>query len=92
MPRSIPTAWSGRSAGVTGAAELPEADHGVHGILAALQENLAVLPDYAFPGRQVAEAQAGRFGTSIAGLVGSLITLTFCVLIGIILKKRGRKG
>ena len=74
--------------GVTGSAELPAADHGVHGILAALQEKLAVLPDYALPA--ASGDTGGRFGTSIAGIVGGLATLAFCALVGILLKKRGR--
>ncbi|TFG86770.1 MAG: cobalamin biosynthesis protein CbiM [Gemmatimonadales bacterium] len=77
-------------AGVTGAAELPEAGHGVHGVLAALQEKLAFLPDYTLPG--AAGDTGGRGGTSLAGIVGGFITLAFCALLGLLLKKRGRKG
>jgi len=77
-------------AGVTGAEELPEVEHGVHGVLAALQEKLAFLPGYALPGGN--GDTGGRGGTSVAGIFGGLITLVFCALLGVVLKKRGRKG
>ena len=76
--------------GVTGGTELPETGYKVHGALAALQEKLAFLPDYSLPG---AAGDAGsRSGTSLAGIVGGLITLAFCALLGVLLKRRGRKG
>jgi len=76
--------------GVTGAEELPEMEHGVHEVLAVLQKKLAFLPDYALPGGN--NDTGGRGGTSVAGIVGGLTTLVFCALLGVVLKKRGRKG
>jgi cobalt/nickel transport system permease protein len=77
-------------AGVTGAEELPEAGHGVHGALAALQEKLAVLPDYALPAKAGEVVADGRLGTSVSGIVGGIITLVLCALIGVLLR-RSRK-
>jgi cobalt/nickel transport system permease protein len=79
--------WS--IAGVTGSEELPETGHGVHRRLAGLQEQLAVLPGYAFPaaGREGAAA-GGRAGTSVSGIVGGAVTLVLCLLVGIALRRR----
>jgi cobalt/nickel transport system permease protein len=87
---------------VTGQEELKGPQQGVHAALAALQERIAVLPDYSF--RKPAEAKLeetdhngkkkedidNRSGTSLAGLVGGLTTLGVALLIGWILKKRKR--
>ena len=80
-------------AGVTGSAAPLEAEHGVHGTLAALQKKLAFLPDYALPssGGEGATAGESRLGTSVSGLVGGAITLALCALIGLLLR-RARKG
>lgn len=69
---------------------------GLHGVLAALQGKTAFLPDYAF--RKPAEAAAkpagdqkveeGRFGASLSGVVGGVITLALVFLGGALLKKR----
>jgi cobalt/nickel transport system permease protein len=82
--------WS--IAGVTGSEELPEAGHGVHHTLASLQEMLAFLPDYSFPAKDGEEAAGGRLGTSVSGIVGGIITLVLCALVGFILRQRTRKG
>lgn len=81
-------------AGVSGAAELPETTHGVHGTLAALQKQLAFLPDYTLPPPDAAgpTGRAGRLGTSLAGIVGGVITLLLCLLVGIALRQLSRKG
>ena len=80
-------------AAVTGAQELPAAEHSVHGVLAAVQERLAFLPDYGLPATPGQEEGTGgsRLGTSIAGIVGGLITLGLCLVIGLILKQRAQK-
>ena len=84
--------WS--IAQVTGSEELPGASHGV---LATLQEKLAVLPGYALPSGDAGDAiktdgSDGRVGTSIAGLVGGLATLALCLVLGLLLRGRPRKG
>jgi cobalt/nickel transport system permease protein len=104
---------------VTGQEELKGPEQGLHGALAALQERIAILPDYSF--RKPAEvtrtasqpesvqthktAQAEQkpvgkkteepkhsAGTSLAGLVGGMITLGFVFLIGFALKCRKQAG
>lgn len=82
--------WS--IAGVTGFEELPEAEHGVHGWLAALQEKLAFLPDYGFPAAGAGEGGGGKLGTSVSGVLGGIITLALCALIGFLLRQRPRRG
>lgn len=82
--------WS--IARITGAEELPTPQSKQHQSLAAVQEKTTLLPDYGLPGREGASAGdvAGeaRIGTSLAGLVGGLLTLACCLLIGIVLRKR----
>ena len=65
---------------VTGADEL-EAIGGAHDWAAQLQEQTALLPDYAFTGSE------SFWGTSFSGIVGSLIVLVLCVVIALIIKK-----
>ena len=84
--------WS--LARMTGSEELPETKHGVHGLLAALQEQRAFLPAYALPssGGDGKGTGAGRLGTSLSGIVGGIFTLALCALVGFALRKRPRKG
>lgn len=76
---------------VAGADGLPVADYEIHAVLTALQEKFAFLPDYA---PRVAEGDKpgdARIGTSAAGLVGGLLTLGFCAVIGYLLKRRAQR-
>lgn len=90
--------WS--IARAAGKAELKANDE-VHGAVAALQEKVALFPGYAFRkssqvpvnvsgttavnGKESAEA-----GTSVAGMVGTLLTLAIAFCAGALLKKRKR--
>ena len=92
-------------AGVTGAEEVAGAETGLHGLLAAVQEKIAWLPDYTF--REGGEANdewaglghpaipletSGRLGTSVAGGVGAAISLFLAFGIGLVLKRvRGQE-
>jgi cobalt/nickel transport system permease protein len=86
--------WS--IARVTGQEELNAPTTGLHGRVAALQERIALLPDYAFSGQD--EPAAGhqettsrrdeRIGTSLSGIVGGLATLSLVAAIGLLLKRR----
>lgn len=80
--------WS--IAKITGSPELPEAGHIEHQQFAKLQEETALLPDYALPGREgeVDSVASERIGTSLSGLLGGAMTLVLCSLIGVILKRR----
>lgn len=73
--------WSIRK--VTGSEEL-EADGSVYDVVAQIQENTAVLPDYAF---KSGEHEAA--GTSLSGIIGSIIVAVLS--IGVIWMITGRK-
>jgi cobalt/nickel transport system permease protein len=85
---------------VTGQEELPAPKAGAHGVLAALQEKLAFLPDYDFkppPGAREAKKESSwpevSPGKSLAGVLGGAITLLLAGAIGFGLKKfAARKG
>lgn len=72
---------------VAGREQLKTPD-GVHQSLQTVQERTAILPDYGFRGK--AAGNSGRLGTSVAGLVGGFMVLLLGVIIGLVLKKRGR--
>ena len=69
-----------------------KAPAGIHQSLENLQEKTALMPDYGIKsnlGKHPDEADSGRIGTSVAGLVGGLLVLLLGVMIGLALKKRG---
>ncbi len=84
--------WS--VAQVTGGSE-PDAAHGaLHATMARIQKQVALLPDYNFRRAEDANGKAGdagraenpgtnRLGTSVAGVVGGVVTLFVAVLIGL---------
>ena len=81
----------------SGSEELENPEHGLHGSLAHLQEKTAFLPDYGFKtegGEPEASAEAHTpwpavdAGTSVAGLVGGILTLLMAGMIGLGLKRR----
>ena len=80
--------WS--IAKVTGTPELPETEDRGHQRLAKLQEETALLPDYAIPAEEgvARSAAAERMGTSLSGLLGGAMTLVVCSLVGVFLKRR----
>ena len=87
---------------VTGIEELKRPEQGLHGVLAALQGKTAFLPDYSFkksagtnntgpkPDGVRKKEEGSNFGTSVAGIVGALMTLALVFLGGFILKKRNQ--
>lgn len=91
--------WS--IAKVTGKEELiGEAGQPLHKTSAELQEKTAFLPDYGFKTAEPVEAEAAEGvsqwpavdpGTSVAGLVGAVLTLLFAVFIGFVLQRRGSR-
>ncbi len=64
---------------LTGSTEL-EAGGGIYDTLARAQEKMAILPDYAFRGSEAAS------GTSVSGIVGTVIVLALLIVIGVIFK------
>ena len=64
---------------VAGGAEL-ENEGGLHTLLAKLQEKTALFPDYAFR-----ESDAA-LGTSFSGILGGVVVLLLCILIGRMIK------
>lgn len=85
--------WS--IAGVTGSEELHGPTGGVHGALAKVQERTAVLPDYGFPKESEGSAEgwpAVDPGTSVAGILGGVMTLLVAAGVGLVLRRRAGKA
>lgn len=60
----------------------------VHATLAALQERLALLPDYSLPRSSSSPAMVEASSTSLAGLIGGAVTLVFVAGFGWALRRR----
>ena len=87
---------------VTGKEELEASKQGLHGTLASIQEAAAFLPAYSFkkpvePKREEArhegemkKDEGSKLGTSVAGLLGSVMVLGLAFLSGFLLKRRNR--
>jgi len=85
---------------VTGTEEIAEPESGFFPALASLQQKTSFFPDYSLPGpdRSSADEDAAHgvaasasvvdLGTSIAGIVGSLLTLAIASLAAFLLRKR----
>ena len=88
---------------MSGEAELKGPEQGMHATLAALQERMAILPDYAFrktdaggQGNGGSNGNDGngdanpesRLGSSVSGIVVGLLALLLAFLIGFLLKRR----
>ena len=79
---------------VSGTEEVAGPEDGLHAKLAALQESVAFLPEYTFKKtaqqpENEAEAESS-LGTSVAGIVGGLLTLGIAFLCGILLRRKDR--
>ncbi len=85
---------------VTGSEELAEPESGIFPALASLQHKTSLFPDYSMPGPAESPADeavvygsgksaaAGDLGTSVAGIVGSFMTLALASLAAFLLRKR----
>lgn len=71
---------------VAGAEELQPPADGLHPRLARLQERLALFPGAGNTPSTPAAANLPAAGT--VGLVGGLVTLAFCLLVGLLLRRR----
>ena len=69
---------------VTGTAELDAPQTLIHSLLSSLQDMIAPLPDYSIKGETYSE----NMETTVSGIVGSIITLTFAVFMGMMFSKR----
>ena len=86
--------------GAAGSARLAAPAQGLHGWLAGLQQKLSFLPGYGLPSAAHAAepdktAQAAPWpaidgGTSLAGLVGAVVTLALVWALALLLKRRRR--
>ncbi len=68
---------------------------GMHGLLKHVQDAVALLPDYDFPGTARAADLRGepawpdvRAGTSLAGVIGGIVTLALVCALALLLKRR----
>jgi len=88
--------WS--IARVTGQANVADGGSRVHALLASLQAETALLPDYALPSasepsRSEPEQPAWptvEAGTSLAGIVGGVVTFALVLLVGLVVRRRQR--
>jgi cobalt/nickel transport system permease protein len=88
--------WSAAHAG--GAETVPTPQQGLHARLAGLQQQLAWLPGYDLPGAADAAAPTDapapaawpdvKPGTSLAGVVGGVVTLALVTVVGFALRRR----
>jgi len=74
--------------GVGGSAELEAPRSLLHSFSALIQERFAPLPDYAFKNKATSE----NMGTTVSGLVGSIITLTLALALGMFFRKRNGRS
>ena len=86
---------------VTGEGRQTGPKHGVHGLLATVQQQIAFLPNYSFGNANRAEggatgakpagtesADEGRLlGTSVSGIVGGFMTLGVALIVGLVLRR-----
>jgi len=92
--------WS--IAGVSGKEELEAPEEGIHAALSHLQKMTAFFPDYGLKTEAEAAPKAEKKGaaawpavepgTSIAGIIGSVITLLLALAIGYGLRRWSRKS
>lgn len=69
---------------VAGTAELDSPQSFLHYLSSFIQERFAPLPDYSFRSATPSE----NMGTTVSGLVGSIITMTLALALGMLFRKR----
>ncbi|MDT8433903.1 MAG: energy-coupling factor ABC transporter permease [Anaerosomatales bacterium] len=82
--------------GIAGTDEIKGASAGTHERAGALQERLSFLPNYGFHEGDAGAVAGGEgesgplvdLGTTVAGIVGAVITLGAVALIGVVLRRR----
>ncbi len=69
---------------VAGTAELESPQSFLHSLSSFIQDSFAPLPDYSFR----SETPSENMGTTVSGLVGSIITMTLALALGMFFRKR----
>lgn len=69
---------------VAGTSELNTPVTLIHSFSSSIQERFALLPDYAFKSETTSE----NLGTTVSGLIGSIITMTLALALGMFFRKR----
>ena len=91
---------------IYGRPELPQPTDGIAPLLKSAQEKTTVLPDYGFRAEAVQSGNDLRTdedgegeawptvssGTTVAGIVGSMVTLGLAVVVGLVLRRRRREA
>jgi cobalt/nickel transport system permease protein len=88
---------------VYGKPELPEQETGIAAVLKAIQEKIAFLPDYTFkekesteeqesPGGEVSAWPNVEAGTSVSGILGSIMVFGLVFLVGFGIRAIRKKG
>jgi cobalt/nickel transport system permease protein len=84
---------------ISGQGELESHQDKVHKFLSSLQEKTSMLPDYGFKAAATSESGGNasswpgiNIGTSLSGIVGSILTLAAVFLLGVLLKRNGNHG
>ena len=70
--------------GVAGSAGIEAPGSFMHSLFSSVQERIAPMPDYALKGEKYAE----NIGTTLSGILGSIITLTLALGMGMLFRKR----
>jgi cobalt/nickel transport system permease protein len=87
-------------AGTAGTEELEAPEAGIHSLLAKIQERIAYFPDYGFRPAETVPPDAAETQpawpavdpeTTLAGLVGGLLTLAATAIIALLLRRRTRR-
>ncbi|MGW8313133.1 MAG: energy-coupling factor ABC transporter permease [Desulfuromonadales bacterium] len=77
---------------ISGKENLPDQEDQTHERLATFQARTALLADYSLPGKDTKTHRdlpgKERLETSLAGIVGSAVTLAVCLVAGLLLRKR----
>jgi cobalt/nickel transport system permease protein len=82
---------------MTGKEELKGPEQGLHQVLAVVQEKTALMPDYSFkkpvesennPDPKHNNDEGRKLGTTVSGLLGTIVVLVLAYLSGSILKNR----
>jgi cobalt/nickel transport system permease protein len=82
---------------LTGKEQVESHEGGFEGFFASLQEKTAFLPDYHFRSGEPEQAKKGQWpavdpAASASGLIGGAMTLAMALLIGLVLKRKKKRG